>query len=103
MLMTSVPKELSHREASFLQYRAEQLGQVQPDMGNVDGHVIRLFQRVCKPEKTRRSGGFGSNLKPLYYCSCGLEGDNQTHTSINTYKTQTAQIHHLLYLSTNKI
>lgn len=51
----SVPKELSHREAPFLQHRAEQLGQVQPDVGNVDGHVVRLLQRVCKPEKTKRT------------------------------------------------
>lgn len=48
----SVPKELSHREAPFPQYRAEQLGQIQPDVGNVDGHVVCLLQRVCKAEKT---------------------------------------------------
>lgn len=48
----SVPKELSHREAPFPQHGAEQLGQVQPDVGNVDGHVVRLLQRVCKPDKT---------------------------------------------------
>lgn len=47
-----LPKELSHREAPFPQHRTEQLGQVQPDVGNVDGHVVRLFQRVCEPEKT---------------------------------------------------
>ncbi len=51
----SVPKELSHREAPFPQHRAEQLGQVQPDVGNVDGHVVRLLQRLCKPEETREA------------------------------------------------
>lgn len=51
----SVPKELSHREAPFSQHRAEQLGQVQPDMGNVDGHVIRLLQRVHKPEEKKQT------------------------------------------------
>lgn len=52
----SVPKELSHREAPFPQHGAEQLGQVQPDVGNVDGHVVRLLQRVCKPDKTQGHG-----------------------------------------------
>lgn len=49
----SVPKEFSHRETPILQYGAEQLGQVKPDVGNVDGHVIRLLQGVCKPGKKR--------------------------------------------------
>lgn len=53
----SVPKELSHREAPVPQHRAEQFGQVQPDMGNVDGHVVRLLQCVCKPEETREHSG----------------------------------------------
>lgn len=61
VLSVFVPKELSHREAPFPQHRAEQLGQVQPDVGNVDGHVVRLLQRVCKPEKTTRQTGH--NLK----------------------------------------
>lgn len=51
---SSSPKELSHREAPVLQHGAEQLGQVQPDVGNVDGHVVRLLQRICKPENTLR-------------------------------------------------
>lgn len=51
----AVPKELSHREAPFPQHRAEQLGQVQPDVGNVDGHVVRLLQRVCKPEHENKT------------------------------------------------
>lgn len=45
----SVPKELSHRETPLPQHGAEQFGQVKPDVGNVDGHVIRLLQGVCKP------------------------------------------------------
>lgn len=38
-----LPKELSHREAPLLQHRAQQLSQVQPDVRNVDGHVISLL------------------------------------------------------------
>lgn len=71
----SVPKELSHREAPFLQHRAEQLGQVQPDVGNVDGHVVRLLQRVCKPEKTEDTPLKSSHytkycFKPKLLCNC---------------------------------
>lgn len=50
----SAPEELSHREACVLQQRAEQLGQVQPYVGNVDGHVVGQLQRLCKPEKPQR-------------------------------------------------
>lgn len=56
-LAVFVPKELSHREAPVPQHRADQLSQVQPDMGNVDGHVVRLLQCVCKPEKKQEHSG----------------------------------------------
>lgn len=49
----SVPKEFSHRETPIPQHGAEQLGQVKPDVGNVDSHVIRLLQGVCKPGKKK--------------------------------------------------
>lgn len=51
-----LPKELSHREASVPQHGAEQLRQVQPDVGNIDGHVVRLLQRFWKAEKNPQRG-----------------------------------------------
>lgn len=41
-----LPKEFPHGDASIFEQRTEQLSQIQPNVRDIYGHVIRHFQCV---------------------------------------------------------
>lgn len=43
------PEQISHGNSSLSQHRAEQFSQIQPDEGNINGHIIGLLQHLWKP------------------------------------------------------
>lgn len=53
----SSPEELAHGNASLVQHRGDDLSQVEPDVGNVYGHVISHLQNLLQPVGQKEAFG----------------------------------------------
>lgn len=48
------PEELAHGDASLVEHGGDDLGQVEPDVGDVYGHVLSHLQDLLEPAHTER-------------------------------------------------